>query len=214
MNIRHPKYYHDEVWNTLSHGIALLFVLIGGGILVWITSQAKGWLDIIAVAIYVLGAAFVYASSTAYHATRPGSLKERLQQVDHISIYFMIAGSHMPIIMRYFNNSDGYWFLGIMWTFVLIGTIYKIFWMGKFETLSIILYVFMGCLSFYLLPQLLMLMSPWLLGLVILGALLYAVGIIFYAWESLPYSHPIWHMFVVAGSVTHFIAIYSIVVGA
>ena len=211
MNVKHPKYYHDEVWNTLTHGAAFVLVLIGGSWLFWSAFHQSTLPDILALSIYIAGAAFVYGSSTAYHATRPGNLKERLQQIDHISIYYMIAGSHMPIIIRYFNNADGYIFLAIMWTLVLIGTIFKIFWMGKFETLSLLLYVIMGGMSFYLLPDLMSMMSPWLLGLIVLGAILYSVGIIFYCWRSLPYNHPIWHLFVVAGSVAHFIAIYSIV---
>ncbi len=210
MVTHHSKYYHDEVWNTLTHGIGLLFSLIGGVYLISKSWIASSDVDIVAITIYVACAAFVYASSTAYHATRPGQWKDRLQRLDHISIFFMIAGSHMPIILHFFNNADGYIFLSVMWTLVFLGTIFKIFWMGKFEILSLVLYVGMGCMSIYLFPDLYQLMSRGTLGLLILGGALYSLGIIFYCWESLPYHHTIWHLFVVGGSITHFIAIYFI----
>jgi len=210
MQIRHPKYYHDEVWNTLTHGLGLVFIVVGG-IALLIQAYGASLLDLVAVSIYVAGAMFVYASSTAYHATRPGVLKERLNRIDHISIYFMIAGSHMPIILRYFNNSEGYLFLAILWSLVLLGIIFKVFFMEKSETISLILYVVMGCLSVFLFPQMTVLISPLLLKLLLAGGLFYLIGIIFYCWHSLPYNHPIWHLFVLAGSIAHFIAIYLVV---
>ena len=214
MNTNHPKYYRIEMWNTLSHGLALVLALLGGGYLIWIASDFLHLPDMVAISIYIIGAVFVYASSTAYHALAPGDRKEKLQQVDHISIYFMIAGTHTPIIIRYFNNSEGYIFLGIMWSLVFLGTIYKVFWMGKYETLGLLLYIGMGCMSIALGPQMVELIAPHILGLIIAGGVLYFTGVIFYCWEKLPYNHPIWHLFVVAGSLAHFIAIYFIVVGA
>lgn len=211
MTLSHLRTNRAEVWNTISHGMGLVFALMGGSYLLYIALSEQVLPDIVAVLFYFLGAAFVYGSSTAYHAAHPGNLKERLKQVDHISIYFMIAGTHMPIILRYFNNTEGYIFLTVMWSLVLLGTIYKIFWMERFEILSLILYVLMGGMSAVLFPSLLEMMSPWVLALIIVGSSLYLVGIIFYLWESLPFHHLIWHLFVLAGSVVHFIAIYTII---
>ncbi len=212
MRLRHPRYYHDEVWNTLSHLVGFILILVGG-IYLSCTAYQLPAADFFAVLVYVCGAIFVYASSTAYHAVRPGNLKERLNQIDHISIYFMIAGSHMPIIIRYFNNSEGYLFLAVLWSLVALGIIFKIFFMNSSETLSLVLYVLMGCLSLYLFPDLMSMMPPTHLWLLIIGGLFYLIGIIFYCWESLPYNHPIWHLFVLAGSAAHFFAIYALVAG-
>lgn len=210
MELKHPRYYHDEVWNTLTHGFGFILVLVGGAVLLY-QAYLNSFIDLLAVAIYIGGAMFVYGSSTAYHAVPPGRLKDRLNKIDHISIFFMIAGSHMPIILRFFNNTEGYIFLAVLWSLVLIGIVIKVFFMETTETLSIILYIVMGCLSIFLYPELSVVLSPSIIGLLVAGGLFYLVGVIFYVWESLPYNHPIWHVFVLAGSVAHFIAIYFLV---
>lgn len=213
MNLKHLKYSKDEVWNTLTHGLGFLLAVIGGAYLMYRASVALHMSEIVAVSVYLAGALFVYASSTAYHAAAPGQLKERLQKVDHISIYFMIAGTHTPIILRYFNNLDGYIFLTVMWALVAVGTLFRIIWGDRYETFGLLLYIGMGGMSIFLGPEMLELISSNILYLIITGAVLYFIGVIFYCWETLPYNHPIWHLFVIAGSVMHFFAIYLIVIG-
>ena len=213
MNIRHPKYYHDEVWNTLSHGLGFILAVTGSVYLLWAACHALHISELVSVSIYLAGALFVYASSTAYHAAPPGLLKQRLQTVDHISIFVMIAGTHTPIIMRYFNNQEGYIFLAVMWSLALLGSIFKVMFKDKLEILSVILYVGMGSLSIVFGPEMYELISPTILSLIITGGVLYFIGVIFYLWETLPYNHPIWHLFVMAASILHFIAIDLMIIG-
>lgn len=210
MTAADSKYYREEKWNAITHALGLLFVLIGGGFMLY-QSYVLDWPNYVAVVIYVLGALFVFASSTIYHVVPRSPLKEKLCQLDHISIYFMIAGSQMPLLMSYFNNQTGYIMMALLWSFVFIGVVFKLFYMSAPESISLAIYIAMGCVSLILLPQLVQLMPQNLLLLVFLGGAFYLVGIIFYLWESLPYNHPIWHLFVLAGCVTHFLAIYWVV---
>lgn len=211
MSYSKPLYYQDEFWNAVSHGIGLLLALIGGYFIFYNAIGRVPDHELNALAIYIAGAAFVYASSTAYHAAPPGTLKDRLQTIDHISIFFMIAGSHTPIILKYFNNTDGTVFLGIMWSMVFVGTIFKLITSAnRFETLSVAMYIMMGLMSLYFLPDLLRVVETEVLWLILAGGMSYLIGVIFYVWRSLPFHHPIWHTFVIAGSVLHFMAIYDI----
>lgn len=210
MTAEQIKYAREEKWNAITHGIGFLFVAMGAGLMIY-KGTDLAWSAYIAVLVYLAGALFVFASSTIYHTVPPGRLKEHLCTVDHISIYFMIAGSQMPLLMTYFNNATGYVMIGFLWGFVFLGTIFKLFYMSAPESLSLSIYVAMGCVSLILLPQLIQLMPINLLLLILLGGLFYLVGIIFYLWESLPYNHPIWHLFVLAGCITHFLAIYWLV---
>ena len=213
MNIKYLSSNVDEGLNTLTHGLGFLFALVGSIALLYCTYGATDSAVYVGIIVYAIGMIFVYLSSTLYHATAPSKLKEHLRTMDHISIFFMIAGTHTPIVVKYFNTNFGSYYLIVLWSLVGIGVLGKLCWPKKVSTLDLVLYIAMGWMSITLFPDILFVIEPNLLQLLVFGGVLYSIGIIFFKWESLKYHHPIWHTFVLAGSVAHFVLIYKMVLG-
>ena len=159
--------------------------------------------------LYFFILVFLYVVSTTYHAVMEPILKHRLRILDHITIYFMIAGTHTPLILTYLPNTYGYSCLAILWTIVLIGTVFKLFFVGRFEFLSVTLYVLLGWSALATVPYMTEQLPPNVLFWLLVGAFFYMFGIIFYALERIPYNHAVWHLFVLGGSTGHFMAILS-----
>ncbi|MEM9823096.1 MAG: hemolysin III family protein, partial [Bacteroidota bacterium] len=145
-------------------------------------------------------------ASTVYHSVIDQRLKHIFRIVDHISIYFLIAGTHTPLVLLYLHQPSGWYFLTGLWLMVLLGTIFKVFFTGRYEFFSITLYILMGWSGLLVLPQMFEHMSNSSLYCLIAGGVLYSGGVIFYVWKRLPYHHAIWHLFVIAGTAAHFIA--------
>ena len=143
-----------------------------------------------------------------YHAIKDIQLKWLLRKADHISIYFMIAGSYTPFILVYFNNRQGMILLIIMWALVLIGTIFKSFATGKYTTLSTLTYILMGGSILWVSRSFFPLLPTKVFGLLIVGGLFYLAGVFFYVNKSLKYHHPIWHLFVLGGAISHWWAVW------
>ncbi|WP_235296701.1 PAQR family membrane homeostasis protein TrhA [Portibacter marinus] len=191
----------EEIANTLSHAIGILCGL-------WLLpSILKGPPSY----IYAFGFIFLFVSSTAYHAVTDYNLKRQLQKVDHISIYFMIAGSYTPFIFLCLDGVRAWLFLGVMWTIVLLGTIFKLFFTGRFDKWSLALYLGMGWMLVLIIKPFLNSFDYYTIGLVVLGGLFYTVGVYFYAHDNRKYFHLIWHLFVLGGALSHFFAISNII---
>ena len=152
-------------------------------------------------------AMLVYISSTLYHAFPHPLIKRVLQTFDHVAIYFLIAGSYTPFIMFYFNDFGGRLLLIIAWSITILGTFFKIFFIGKYDFLSTIAYLALGWMIVFVGKRLLTGVPPAVLVWLIIGGLSYTVGIIFYLWKKYKYHHAIWHLFVMFGTTSHFIAI-------
>ena len=202
----------DEFANVITHGFGVLMTLIGIPFLVF-QGYNGNYLEISGLLIFGITLLMVYASSTAYHMATDKSLKHKLRIIDHICIYFLIAGSHTPFIFYYLNNFTGYLFLAIMWSMVLLGIVFKIFFTGKFDNLSIAMYVGMGWMSVFITDDILKTMSANCYSWLIIGGVFYMFGTIFYKWEKFPYNHAIWHVFVLAGSLGHYIAALHAAIG-
>jgi len=160
------------------------------------------------VLMYTLSMLFLYTASTLYHAISHVRWKHILRKFDHIGIYFLIAGTYTPISLISLIDRSGWWLFGIVWGIAAFGTILKIFYTGKFEKLSLVLYLAMGWLVVFDIKNVLEIQSTLGLTLLALGGLFYTLGTIFYVKERIPYNHAIWHVFVLAGSVSHFCFIF------
>ena len=195
-----------EYANVITHGFGMLMTLISIPILIYYGYDGS-FLHLSGLLAFSISLLMVYTASTFYHKAIDKDLKHKLRIIDHICIYFLIAGSHTPFIFYYLNNSTGYIFLAVMWLLVLLGVVFKLFFTGRFDNLSVAMYVGMGWMSVFVMDEILQTMSTtcfnWLIG----GGVFYMVGTIFYKWESLPYHHSIWHLFVLAGSFCHFVAL-------
>lgn len=201
----------EEIANALSHGFGLVLGIIAIPFLVQKALQKDDFPSLVAVSAFALGIIMVYANSTLYHAIQTPKLKNRFQILDHISIYFLIAGSYSPMILAVLPFKKALIFLSILWGAVLIGTFFKLFYTGRFKKLSISIYLLMGWISAFFIQEIMEKISIENLIWIALGGLSYTIGVYFYLKSHNYYYHSIWHLFVLAGTTSHFVAIYQVV---
>ncbi len=197
----------EELANAITHGAGLVFSVIGFVILVVLALLRGGPLQIAGCAIYGATLISLYAASTLYHGVPAPRLKRALLILDHCAIYLLIAGTYTPFLLVNLRGPWGWSLLGVMWGLALAGILFKLCFAGHFPILSTSLYVVMGWAGVVAVkPILAHVPATGLLWLVI-GGMMYTLGVIFYAWKKIPYNHVIWHLFVMAGSTCHYIAI-------
>ncbi len=172
---------------------------------IWIIPKARSFSEegLLGTVVFLSGFLMTFTTSTMYHAIKDTQLKWLLRKADHISIYFMIAGSYTPFILIYFRNRQGLILLGFMWALVLCGTIFKSFATGKYQNLSTITYVLMGGSILWVSRSFFPLLPVRVVTLIVIGGLMYLVGVLFYVRKSFKYHHPIWHLFVLGGAISH-----------
>jgi len=206
MNNRYSK--KEEIANAITHGIGVVFGIVFLIVLL-ICSMRKGdAVSIVAFSIYGACLILMYLSSTLYHSFKNERAKSILRVFDHSSIYLFIAGTYTPVALL---ALDGYLRIGIMlvvWVAAILGVIFKIVTAGKFDrykALSLITYIAMGWIAVFTVKPIVNMTSidffMWILG----GGIVYSIGTIFYGLKVIPYNHAIWHVFVLAGTVLHFV---------
>ena len=209
--ITEEVYTNEELASAITHGIGVLLCLVGVPILLGLATKEGTWFQLLGLSIFSFSLLLVYATSTIYHSIAIPRWKSKLQIADHISIYFLIAGTHTPFLLYYLNNSTGHFYLFLLWFLVLIGLIYKLFFFGKFRIFSVLFYLALGWMAVFTIPPMLGDMRNECLQWIIIGGAFYTSGVLFYLWESLPYHHAIWHLFVIGGSLGHYIALLYVV---
>lgn len=204
----------DELANSLTHGVGLLLSLIGLVALVLSAAAEGSRLRLTSAWVFGGSLVFMYAASTLYHGFRHPDIKRILRVVDHIAIYFLIAGSYTPFLLVHFDGRLQIVLLCLIWSLALAGATFKLYFTERFLRLSTLFYVLMGWLVVVALEPLLHAVPAgcflWLLG----GGLLYTCGVVFFLWERLPFSHAIWHLFVMGGSACHYAAVLLYVMPA
>ncbi|MEM6895620.1 MAG: hemolysin III family protein [Bacteroidota bacterium] len=201
-----PKEVLHERLNTYSHALGFVLSVIGLFYFILFYGQSKLILPLL---IYSGSLILLFLASTLYHAVKRPVPKQRLRILDHISIYVLIAGSYTPVCVGLLSGSKGVLLLYLVWGITLFGIILKLFFTGKFETLSLLLYGIMGwliVLDFTYLQQQVTGDGLLFLGL---GGAFYTLGIFFYAMRRIPYNHFIWHLFVLGGALCHWIFILN-----
>ena len=201
----------EELANAVSHGFGLLLGLIGIPFLILKAMENGRFSAFIAALAFALGIIMVYTSSTLYHAAKDQKLKIRLQVLDHISIYFLIAGSYTPMVLAVLKQDKAILFLSILWGSVLVGTFFKLFYTGRFKILSVVIYLTMGWLAVFFFQDILERISFMTLAWIGVGGLAYTIGVYFYIKSEKPFFHSIWHIFVLAGTISHFVAVYQVI---
>ena len=200
----------EEFLNALTHFIGLLGSIIGICYLLFINNDLP-ILSLSGVLFFGFGLVSVYLSSTLYHYVSEPVLKEKLRIFDHISIYYLIAGSYAPVCLITLLDKSGIYIFIAVCIIALFGTIFKLFYTGKFEKISLGLYLVMGWLILIDIRTLFEILELNAVILLALSGLSYTIGTIFYSMEK-KYAHTIWHLFVIAGSSFHFFLIlYHIV---
>jgi len=196
----------EERWNTYSHAIGIVLGIIGLIVLL-VNDSYKTEYSTISIILYGLSMIMLYTASTSYHAIHKAKLKPLLRKLDHISIYFLIAGTYTPLALISLESGSGWTIFYIVWGSTILGTFLKIFFTGKFELISLLLYLLMGWLVVFYYEDVIAAHSVKGLSFLIAGGVFYTLGTLFYAYNKIPYNHAIWHFFVLAGSVCHYLFI-------
>ncbi len=199
--------YHGEKFNAWTHLIGALLACAGAIWLLVLASLDGEPRKIVSVAIYGLALVLLYSISTLYHSLR-GSKKLVMRKLDHLSIYLLIAGSYTPFCLVTLHGPWGWWLFGIVWGLAIVGMLQEIKPRSEARVLSIVIYAVMGWIVLIAIDPLLAALGRdgfiWLAS----GGVLYTVGIIFFAFDSrFRHWHGIWHLFVMAGSLLHYVAI-------
>lgn len=197
----------EELINSFSHGLGLILGIIGIPILTTMATIKGSPVAIVGTAVYGFGFLMVYGSSAIYHGVTHPRAKHFFQILDHISIYLMIAGSYTPFILAYHFDAVGIVMLCIMWGIALAGTIFKLIFAMRYPLISVIGYVAMGWMILFFGHSLIEDMPTSCIVMLLIGGALYSLGVVFFLWEKLKYSHAIWHLFVLAASVCHYVAV-------
>ncbi|UHD16722.1 PAQR family membrane homeostasis protein TrhA [Thiocapsa bogorovii] len=199
--------YAGERFNSISHLVGAVLALIGVAVLVTLAGMQGGALRIVSFSVYGATLFLLYLFSTLYHSLR-GRTKQVFKILDHAAIYLLIAGTYTPFSLLVLKGSTGWWMFGAIWTLAGIGVLIDSIPHGRRRILPMIIYLTMGWLIVFALEPLVeSLPAAGVRGLVA-GGLLYTFGIIFYALDSrFSWSHGVWHLFVLAGSISHYLTI-------
>lgn len=208
--ISHQK-RQEERLNALTHFIGVLFCLTAAPYALYKAYIADSPLLFISVCIFLIGMILVYTFSTVYHLAVDQKTKILLQKLDHISIYFLIAGTYTPVILQYTDINTATVFLGVMWSIVVLGIFYKLFFINRAELLSLALYLALGWMVVFVAKPIADNMPPSVFWWVLLGGLSYTAGVYFFVKDHRQYYHAIWHLFVLGGSAFHFFAINELI---
>ena len=198
----------EELVNVITHGIGAAFGIAGLGALVvgaWRHSDVWRTASFI---IYGATLVLLYLASAFYHGARSPHTKRLLQFFDHTAIYLLIAGTYTPFTLVSLRGPWGWTMFGLIWGLAVTGILLNVFFFGRLGFISTILYLLMGWLVVIAIKPVMDAVSVRGLVWLVAGGLSYTIGVVFYAWHRLPYAHPIWHLFVLAGSVFHYFAIF------
>lgn len=200
----------EEKLNIWSHAFGLLLSFIAFPFLIIKALQFSGFLKPISFIIYGTSLIILYAASTFYHAAKNAIKRRRLNIFDHAAIYVLIAGSYSPYCLVALDSTLGNYMVIFVWLFALVGIILKLFFTGKFNIISTAMYLLMGWQVVFFIKPLIENLSSYSLNLLFLGGVFYSIGAILYVIKKLSYNHAIFHLFVLLGSISHFLSIYNI----
>jgi hemolysin III len=199
--------YHGEKLNAITHLVGAMLAIAGTVVLIAKASlQGDPW-KIVSVSIYGATLVLLYSFSTLYHSLR-GRAKIILRELDHHSIYLLIAGSYTPFCLVTLRGPWGWSLFGVVWGLAALGSLQELWLKNSARIVSVLIYIVMGWVALVALVQLLHALGPYGFAWLVAGGLFYTIGIVFYAIDTrLKHAHGIWHLFVVAGSASHYVAI-------
>tara|TARA_R110000868_G_scaffold8205_1_gene42403 strand:+ start:3265 stop:3930 length:666 start_codon:yes stop_codon:yes gene_type:complete len=199
----------EEVVNALTHAIGAGLSVAALVLMLIKAVHFGGGLRIASALIFGCALIIMYSASTIYHSFQDKNVKKICRMLDHISIYLLIAGTYTPVVLLVLNNTWGWSLFGVIWSIAILGIIFKLFFMGRFEIFSVLLYVGMGWVAVIGIGPLYHAMAHAGFVWLAIGGLCYTFGVVFYVLDGkMKYFHSIWHLFVLAGSISHFFMIY------
>lgn len=196
----------EEFANIVTHGLGLVASVAAGAVLITLASLTRDPWQIAGASVYVASLVLLYAASTLFHAARSPRLKGRLRVFDHCAIFGLIAGTYTPFTLGPMRGGWGWTLFGLAWGMALAGIVMKLFWTGRFPLLSTLFYLSMGWMVVLAARPLYLTLPGTVIVWIVAGGLLYSIGTIFYLGRR-RYSHAVWHLFVLAGSACHYVAV-------
>jgi len=197
----------QELVNSIIHGFGIIFGIVSIPILIAFAIKSNNSPGVIGAAIYGFCFLQLFTFSTLYHGFQHAKVKHVFQILDHISIYFLISGTYTPFLLIYMNNAFGITLLSVLWGLTALGIVFKIFFTGKWNIISTLVYIAMGCIMIVGGRTFFETIPAEVLTMILIGSALYLLGVVFYLWKKYPYNHAIWHFFVLAAAVCHYVAI-------
>lgn len=204
--------FGEEVAHVITHGLGAVLSIAGLTILVARASMYGDAWHITASAIFGASLVMMYAASALFHGIQYPRAKHILRVIDHSLIYVLIAGTYTPFTLITLHGPWGWSLFGVTWGLALFGIVFKIFFTGKFEKLSLAIYLGMGWCAIVAIKPLMASLQTGGLILMLAGGITYSLGVIFYVREHMRYHHAVWHIFVLGGSIFHFFAILLYVI--
>lgn len=199
----------EELANTLTHGFGLLASVAGGAVMITLTAiHGNAW-QIVSASIFSASLIFLYVASSLHHGITSPKAKYRLLVLDHCAIYVLIAGTYTPFTLVTLQGPWGWSLFGVIWGLAAVGIGLKLFFTGRFELVSTLIYVAMGWLIVVAFKPLLGQLSLTALVLLVAGGVAYTLGTYFFLNTRMRYAHTIWHLFVLLGSALHFMAVWT-----
>ncbi|VAW31637.1 FIG01964566: Predicted membrane protein, hemolysin III homolog [hydrothermal vent metagenome] len=197
----------EEIANSITHGVGAALSIAGLTLLVVLAAIYGDVWRVVSFSIYGSSLILLYLASTLYHSIQHHKVKRILRIFDHAAIYLLIAGTYTPFTLVSMRGAWGWSLFGVVWGLALMGIAFKTLFIGRYEKIATAAYVLMGWLVIVAFKQMLLVVPPGGIVWLVIGGVAYTLGVIFYAWDKLPYNHAIWHLFVLAGSISHFFAI-------
>jgi len=201
----------EEIANFVSHTVGAGLAILGFIMLIIRAAWFNNIPAIISYIVFSLGLMVLYTMSSIYHGLKPSKAKNVFEILDHSSIYFLIAASYTPFLVLGLKSKMGITLLIIQWVICALGITFKAFFTGKFKGISTIIYLLMGWMIVFSWNELISKVSPISIIFLVTGGILYSLGTIFYMWKVCKFNHMIWHIFVVLGSIAHYVAIWFLI---
>ncbi|MBY6037477.1 hemolysin III family protein [Fictibacillus nanhaiensis] len=200
----------EEIANAITHGLGVLLSVAVTSILLVFAVWKGTAVHIVSFAVFGGTMLALYTASTLVHAFPKGRVKDIFEIMDHAAIYLFIAGTYTPIVLIVVGGALGWTLFGVVWGLAIFGVVFKVFFTKKFVVLSTLGYVAMGWLITFAFQDISANMPPAGIQLLVAGGIIYTLGSIFYVWRSFPFHHAVWHLFVLAGSVVHFLMMFYV----
>ncbi|WP_203248854.1 PAQR family membrane homeostasis protein TrhA [Sporosarcina beigongshangi] len=200
------KNFREELWNAITHGLGFVLSIPALVFLIIVGIQQGTAMHIVSYTVFGVSMLLLFLMSTLLHSM-PVKFKRIFSILDHSAIYILIAGTYTPFLLVTIKGALGWTLFGVIWGLAIAGILFKVFFIHRFEFVSLIFYVVMGWLILIAIKPLFVQLTIAGFSLLVAGGLLYTVGSIFYAWRKIPYNHAIWHLFVIAGSASMYFCV-------
>jgi hemolysin III len=197
----------EEIANSVTHGVGGLLSVVALVILIQVAATRGNVWHLASAIVYGLSMFLLYMASTLYHAIPHPKARHVFKIIDHAGIYLLIAGSYTPFALVTIRNSGGWWLFAIVWTLAAAGIALEAFWVYRPKWLSVVVYLGMGWLAVFMIKPLTASLEPAGVWLLLAGGLAYTLGTVFYVLKRVKFMHAIWHLWVLAGSVLHFLSV-------